>query len=241
MSEITNLNNKYGNIKSNKGKQVESNTLSKRWNIELGKSKRTVQRTIQRAVRSCINPTLSWRYPTNDRMLRYKRIPDPVFSDTIKAGTLSKIGNKYGQAYFTRYGWSRFQPMDKKSEAHDTLSLVFKQDGVPPNMIVENSREQSLGEFERNCKKADCHLVSTEPPPYWSQLAEGCIRELKRLSSRQLIKTRSPKRLWDHSIELAALIRSHNAHSNYELEGEVSEKRMTGQTTDISNICEYEW
>ena len=51
----------------------------------------------------------------------------------------------------------------------------------------------------------------------------------------------SPKRLWDHYIELEALVRSHTAHSVYVLDGEVSETRMTGQTAKISNICEYEW
>ena len=79
LSEITDSNNKYGNTKSKKVKQVDSNTLSKRWNIDLGKSKRTVQRTTQRGVMSCINLTLSQRYPSNDRMLRYKRMTDPVF------------------------------------------------------------------------------------------------------------------------------------------------------------------
>ena len=124
-------------------------------------------------------------------MLRYKRMPEPVFFDTLKAGTLSKRGNKYSQAYYIRYGWSRYHPMAKKSKAHDKLSLVFKRDGVPSKMIVDNSREQSLGEFERKCKEDDCHLVNTEPFPPWSQLAEGCIRELKRKFSRQLIKTLS--------------------------------------------------
>ena len=131
-----------------------------RWNIDLGKDKRTAQRTTQRGVRSCINPTISWRYPTNDRIIWYKCMPDPVFSNTLKSGTFSKIGNKYGQAYCTSYGWSICHPMAKKSEYHDTLSLVFKQDGVPTKMIVENSREQSLGKFERKCKEADCHIVS---------------------------------------------------------------------------------
>ena len=100
-------------------------------------------------------------------MLRYKRMPDPVFSDTLKSGTLSNRGNKYGQAYCTSYGWSRCHPMAKKSEAHDTLSLVFKQDGVPPKMIVDKLREKSLGKFERKCKEADCRLVNTEPFPPW--------------------------------------------------------------------------
>ena len=56
-----------------------------------------------------------------------------------------------------------------------------------------------------------------------------------------MIKTRSSKRLWDHLIELADLIRPHTAYSNYELEGVVPETIMTGQTADIRNICEYEW
>ena len=46
----------------------------------------------------------------------------------------------------------------------------------------------------------------------------------------------SPKRLWDHFIKLQALIRSHTAHSNYEVDGEVPKTRMTKQTADISNV-----
>ena len=38
-----------------------------------------------------------------------------------------------------------------------------------------------------------------------------------------------------------ALIRSHTAHTAYELQGEVPETIMTDQTADISNICEYDW
>ena len=38
-----------------------------------------------------------------------------------------------------------------------------------------------------------------------------------------------------------ALICSHTAHTAYELQGEVPETIMTGQTADISNICEYDW
>ena len=38
-----------------------------------------------------------------------------------------------------------------------------------------------------------------------------------------------------------ALISSHAAHTAYELQGEVSETIMIGQTADISNIYEYDW
>ena len=80
-------------------------------------------------------------------MLRYRRMSHPVFSDTLQFGCLSTAGMKYGQAYCTSFEWSRYHPMKEKSEAHETLSLMFKRDGVPPRMIVDNSKEQSLGEF----------------------------------------------------------------------------------------------
>ena len=38
-----------------------------------------------------------------------------------------------------------------------------------------------------------------------------------------------------------ALICSRTAHTAYELQCEFSETIMTGQTADISNICEYDW
>ena len=132
-------------------------------------------------------------------------------------------------------------PWKNKRQAHETLSLMFKHDGVPPCMIVENSKGKSLGEFRRKCREVDCHLVNTEPYSPWQQAYEGCIKQLKKASSRKLISSGAPKKLWYQCIELMALICSHTAHTAYELQGEVPETIMTGQTAEISNICEYDW
>ena len=96
--------------------------------------------------------------------------------------------------------------MTKKSETHETLSLMFHRDGVPPTMILDDSKEQTLGHFKRKLHEADCHPQQTEPYSPWQQATEGCIRELKRGVSRKMIKTGSPKALWDHCPELEALI-----------------------------------
>ena len=56
-----------------------------------------------------------------------------------------------------------------------------------------------------------------------------------------MLKYGSPKALWDHYIELEALIRSHNALDIHGLQGQVSETVMSGQTGDISSLCEFEW
>ena len=131
-------------------------------------------------------------------------------------------------------------PMRKNSEAYETLSMVFDRDSVPPHMIVDKSKEESLGEFKRKCLKSNCYLGNSEPYSPCKIAAERCIKELKKASSRNLISNGSPKVLWDHCIELMALIRSHTAHTAYELQGEVPETIMTRQTADITNICEYD-
>jgi hypothetical protein len=51
------------------------------------------------------------------------------------------------QVYSTSFGWARARPMKCKSEAYETLSLVFHRDGVPPTVVTNDSKEQTLGEL----------------------------------------------------------------------------------------------
>jgi hypothetical protein len=108
-------------------------------------------------------------------------------------------------------------------------------------MILDGSKEQTLGEFRRKLKEADCHLRQTEPYSPWQQAAEGAIRELKRGISRKMTGTGSPKVLWDHCLELEALIRSNSVNGIYETNGQVPETIMKGSTANISHISEYKW
>ena len=230
-----------GNLRTRKTSPIDHLTLAARWMISPAQALQTIQNTTQRGVRTCLNPTLARRFPTNDRMLRYNRLPHPMFSDTMIAGTPSRQGNKYAQAYTTAYGWCRCYPMKRKGDAHDTLSTLFTREGVPPTMILDNSKEQTEGNFKRKLREADCHMKQTEPYSPWSQAAEGCIRELKRGSSRKMIKTGSPKPLWDHCIELEAYIRSCTCNGIYMTAGQTPETITLGSTADISRICEFGW
>ena len=154
---------KQGDISSRRKKQVDGATLAKRWNIDPRKAANTIKVTTQRGVRTCTRPSMSRRYPTNDRMLRYNRLPFPIFSDTMESGVISKKGNRYAQAFCTQFGWSRMHPMKRKGDAHEALSLLFHRDGVLPRMVVDNSKEQTLGQFAKKCREADCHLTTTLP------------------------------------------------------------------------------
>jgi hypothetical protein len=197
--------------------------------------------TTQRGVQTCLNPTLSCRFPTNDHMLWYKCVLHTMFSDTLFARSVLQQGNKTAQVYATSFGWAHAHPMKRKGDAHETLSLVFQCDGVPPTMVTDDSKEQTKGEFRHKLKEADCHPRVTEPYSPWQQAAEGFIRELKRGSSRKMIKSRSTKCLWDHCLELEAYVRSCTSNYIYMTAGQVPETIMIGNTANISHITEFRW
>jgi hypothetical protein len=74
-------------------------------------------------------------------MLWYKRVLHTMFSNTLFAGSVSRQGNKKAQAYTMSFGWARAHPMKHKEDAHETLSLVFQHDGVPPTMVTNDSKK----------------------------------------------------------------------------------------------------
>ncbi len=230
-----------GHVRSRKSAPIDFMTLAGWWMITPDHAKKTVQWTTQQGVRTCLNPTLTRRFLTNDRMLCYKRLPHTTFTDTMFAGVPSRSGNKCAQVSATSFGWARAHPMNRKGAAHETLSQLFHRDGVSPTMVLDGLKEQTKGDFMRKLCEADCQARQTEPYSPWQQAAEGCIRELKCGVSCKMIKTAPPRVLWDHCIELETLIRSLTSNNVYMTNGKVPETIMTGSTADISHICEFSW
>ncbi len=78
-----------GHICLRKTAPIDPQTLAARWMISPECAKQTIVMTTQRGVRTCLNPTLSCRFPTtNDRMLWYKRVLHTMFSDRLFAGSV---------------------------------------------------------------------------------------------------------------------------------------------------------
>ena len=215
--------------------------LAKNWGIGLETAKQTLKVTTQRGVRTVLHPSLSRRYRTNDRQLRYRRLGVELFSDTMEANTRSRRGNKYAQIFCARNGWIRAFPMKKKSCAHEGLSTLFARDGVPPAIIVDGALEQTQGEFRRKARESGCHIKTIEPLSPWMNAGESGIRESKRGCGRKMLKAKSPKKLWDYCLELECYIRSNTAHDIFDLQGEVPETIISGDTSDITLWAEYGW
>jgi hypothetical protein len=85
------------------------------------------------------------------------------------------------------------------------------------------------------------HVKQTEPYSLWQNVAEGGIRKVKRGSGRKMVKRKSPGKLWDHCLELEGYVRSNTAIDSYELQGQVPETIVSGQTADISPFAEFGW
>lgn len=218
--------------------------LSSIWGIGKEAAERTLRATTQRGVRHFDGKAPSSatrRFPTGDRQLRYKRLAHPVYHDTLFSSVKSYRGNTCSQIYATDFCWSRNFPMKTKGDSYKTLDDMFHQYGVPTKLISDDAKELTLGEFARKAREADCPIDMVQPYSPWQNRAESEIRECKRLAGRWMVKTRSPKKLWDDCLELASLVRSNTAHDLYQLHGQTPETIMTGTTQDISHLCEFGW
>ena len=86
--------NLTGHLTTRAKAPIDFRTLAAQWMISPQQAQKTITVTAQRCVCTCLNPSMTHRYPTNDRMLRYKRLPHPILTNTMFAGTASVGGNK---------------------------------------------------------------------------------------------------------------------------------------------------
>ena len=120
-----------------KGKNgVNYESVSPKWFISPEAVKRTVQHTNQRGISKILHLSLSRRFKTHNRALRYNRLQNNVFTDAMQAHNIYRIMKRYAQLYSTEFGWSGAHPIKNKGDAHETLSLFFKRDGFPPKMVM---------------------------------------------------------------------------------------------------------
>ncbi len=63
--------------------------------------------------------------------------------------------------------------MKKKSNAVHALDLLLHCDGAPEKMIMDGSKEQTLGAFNANCQNAAIHIKQTKPHSPWKTGSRG--------------------------------------------------------------------
>ncbi len=63
------------------------------------------------------------------------------------SNTYLRMNNKCAQVFASDFGWVHVYPMKTKDKAHEALSLMIQRKGEPPSMVMDGSKEQTLGKF----------------------------------------------------------------------------------------------
>jgi transcription initiation factor TFIIIB Brf1 subunit/transcription initiation factor TFIIB len=92
---------------------IDAATFAKNWGIGIEAAKRTRLVTTQRGIRIMVHPSVTKRYKTNDRHLRYRRLPVTMYTDIMYSTILSRQMNKAAQIFTTDFGFVRAFPMKK--------------------------------------------------------------------------------------------------------------------------------
>jgi hypothetical protein len=225
--------------KSSRGwRAIDADALAENWMVSPDIARRTLSRTTRCGIRTTAHLLMSCRFKTNDRHLRYKQLRHNMYTDTMKASIPSQTKDLYAQVFVTSFRWARTFPMKKKSNAVYALDLMLHCDGRPEKMIMDDSKEQTLGAFGKKCRDADIYVKQTEPHSPWQNTAEGGIRELKKASGQKMVRAGAPKHFWADAIEWEAYIQSNNAWDIYKVQGETPETLLSGETANISQFCE---
>jgi hypothetical protein len=72
-------------------------------------------------------------------------------------------------------------------------------------MIMDGSKEQTLGKFCKTCQDTSIHVKQTEPHLPWQNAAEGGIRELKKAPGRKMVRAGASKPFWADATEVGSL------------------------------------
>ena len=65
---------------------------------------------------------------------------------------------------------------------------------------MDGSKEQTLGSFRKKCQEADCNIKQMDPYSPWQLQAEGNIRDMKKVTVRNMVWAGAPKWVWEDAL-----------------------------------------
>ena len=77
--------------------------------------------------------------------------------------------------------------MTWRSEAHETLLLLFARNRVMPASLCKNANGMIQGRFYQKLKEVACHLKQLEPCTPWSNTTGTLMKELTKDADHKLL------------------------------------------------------
>jgi hypothetical protein len=184
---------------------------------------------------------LNARLKHTAHQLMFRHIRTTIYTDTMFAKQKSLRQNTCAQVYVTTFHWTKIFPMKQKSDAHQTLDRLHKEVGVFSTIVPDNAPELVSGDFRWKVVHPGSRIKLVEAYTHNQNLAESAIQEVRRMYRKAMLSTSSPHILWDYCLELMGDLRSHTTLDIPELDGDTLQTRITGDTVDISHLCEFSW
>lgn len=97
------------------------------------------------------------------------------------------------------------------------------------------------GATKKLCDECDCDIRVLEKGTQWANRAEKFVKIFKDAVISDLKESNCPMVLWCYCLQRRSEINNATAADNLALEGSNPHTRMTGQTCDISNLCQFGW
>lgn len=225
------------------GKGVDPKVLCKKWNIPLMVARKVTETTIRLCKRNTNTISLNRRYAINDRMLRYNRLRCPLYTDTLLASErcVSVRGYTCAQIFASEFGFIFPCLMRKRADMSLATKRLFKEIGVPTELICDRAREQYSGDNLKLCEQSGCTIKELEKGTPQADRAERYIQMAKNETKDDMGSEDSPLVFWCYTLERRGKIINAVPRNNYLLQGQCPMSKMTGQPYDISPFCEFSW
>lgn len=140
-------------LTSDRRSDVDATTLASRLGISQHLGTATLKCTTQKASRHFTEP-FTRRVKTRQSALRYPRLNDYLYSDTMFSDVVSKPRqNTCAQLFVTAKRYGRVYPMRTKGQAGEKLNQFITNTGIPLGLITDGAKEELLGQWDEVRKK----------------------------------------------------------------------------------------
>jgi len=136
------------------------------------------------------------RSRTSQPHLRKKRLGGRIYSDIFFFKDRGIRGDTCAQLTGNGKGFCRFWSMKSKSLAHEGLRNFIELDGIPENLIVDNSKEQCSTAWRNTTSTYHINQSTSEPYSPWQIRAEGEIKMTKIGIKKFTLRCNSPRSVW---------------------------------------------
>lgn len=219
--------------------------VSERFGTSLETSRRTLEATTQNIMRESVysNSDLVRRMKTHHPDYRHKQIGGQFYADVAKAGVRSVHQEQYATIFCNDKNYTRFYPIERKSQVDDTLDQFIREVGVMDRLLTDNAPE-FVGKnalFDTRCRKLNITRTFTEPHSPWQNRAEISVKETFKGIRRRIRKTGAHPRLWNYAGKWESEIRNLTCFPSPKLQGRTPYEIVHGETPDISQYLEFSW